>query len=114
MNYKINQDEIDRVIDILRAKGFLKSCSELIYCKGFRKFIGLMFTKPKCAIIDLGRITTPSMHNLFVFYSLKLLFFDEDIRLVGEGFLKPFRFFRATKKARFVLEIPIKFKISIK
>ncbi|MCD6464171.1 hypothetical protein J7L02_01450 [Candidatus Woesearchaeota archaeon] len=96
----------ETIVQELNNKKFLQPCKELMLCKGFNKYLGLMFRRKQCAIIDLGKTMKPLMHNVFVFYDLKLFFFDENLKFVQEALLKPFRFYKCCKNVRYVLEVP--------
>lgn len=81
-----------------------KFCNN-IFSKGF----GLMFSRKtdKSLVLDFNTEKIISLHMLFVFYPIDVIFLDEKKRVVEikENF-KPFRFYTPKKKARYVIELP--------
>ncbi len=79
------------------------------YCNNiFSKGIGLMFSKrvDKALIFDFFKEKIISLHMLFVFYPIDVLFLDDKNKVVEikENF-KPFTFYTPKKKARYVIEM---------
>ncbi len=74
------------------------------------KAIGLMFSKKSRALIlvfDKEKVI--SLHMLFVFFPIDVLFLNKSKKVVEikEGF-KPFRFYTPKNKAKYVIELPNK------
>jgi len=75
----------------------------------FSKFIGLMFSKQqgKALIFKFKKEKKISLHMLFVFYSIDVLFLDKNKIVVDkkENF-KPFAFYKSMEKSMYALELP--------
>ncbi len=75
----------------------------------FSKFVGLMFTKQqnKALIFKFNEEKIISLHMLFVFYPIGVLFLDKNKIVVDkkENF-KPFTFYKSKKKAMYAIELP--------
>ncbi len=73
------------------------------------KFIGLMFSKQqnKALIFKFNKENVISLHMLFVFYPIDVLFLDKNKTVVDkkENF-KPFAFCKSKKKTMYAIEIP--------
>ena len=78
-------------------------------CKNpFSKAWGLMFSKKnKSLIFIFDKEKIISLHMLFVFYPIDVLFLDKNKKVVEvkESF-KPFRFYIPKNKAKYVVELP--------
>ena len=79
-------------------------------CNGiFSKFAGLMFSKKKdkALIFKFNKENNVSLHMLFVFYPIDVLFLDKNKVIVDirENF-KPFTFYKSRKKAMYAVELP--------
>ena len=73
------------------------------------KFIGLMFSRNdnKALIFKFKKEKIISLHMLFVFYPIDVLFLDKN-RIIAdkkENF-RPFAFYKSKKKAMYVIELP--------
>lgn len=81
-------------------------CSDL-----FSKFRGLMFRQRSSAalIFVFNKETRISLHMVFVFYPIDVLFLNRSREVVDmkEGF-KPFTFYRARKGSMYAIELPAK------
>lgn len=81
-----------------------------------KRAIGLMFSFKKNfnygLIFDLKRETVAGagIHMFFVFYSINVLFLDKNKKIVDCKTLKPFTTYQPTKKTRYVIELPTKYK----
>ncbi|MBS3105537.1 DUF192 domain-containing protein [Candidatus Woesearchaeota archaeon] len=76
----------------------------------FSKFIGLMLSKKnkkKALILKFAGERIISLHMLFVFYPIDVLFLDKNKIVVDkkENF-KPFRFYKSRKRAMYAVELP--------
>jgi len=85
-----------------------------------QKAIGLMFSCKKKfdygLIFDMGKesIIGSSIHMMFVFYPIFVVFLNEDKVVVDAKVAKSWRFYSPKFPARYVLELPTKFKEKIK
>ena len=79
------------------------------YCTTpWKKFRGLMFSKPKNLIFVLDKETRygAGVHMFFVFFPIDVYWFDKDKNLVDKRIhLKPFQIAIPKKKAKYVVEI---------
>ncbi len=77
-------------------------------CKSFiSKAIGLMFAlKPRNLLFVFDSEEIHSLHMLFVFFPIDVVFLDKNKKVVeiNESF-KPFTFYRPRKKAMYILEM---------
>lgn len=73
------------------------------------KFIGLMFSKKQdnALIFRFGKEKKISLHMIFVFYPIDVLFLDKNKIVVDkkENF-RPFAFYSSKKKAMYAVEMP--------
>lgn len=73
------------------------------------KFIGLMFSrnKNKALVFKFKKEKIISLHMLFVFYPIDVLFLNKNKIVVGkkENF-RPFAFHKSKRKAMYVIELP--------
>ena len=79
-------------------------------CDGnLSRFIGLMFSKKqgKTLIFKFKKEQIISLHMLFVFYPIDVLFLDKKkiVKDLKEHF-KPFAFYKSRKKTMYVIELP--------
>jgi len=70
----------------------------------FRKFIGLMFSKKNNLLFVFDSEKRTSLHMLFVFYPILVLFLDKNRRVIEKKILKPFTFYNPKNPAKYVLE----------
>ncbi len=79
------------------------------YCDTFwKKFRGLMFSKPKNLVFVLDEETRfgAIIHMFFVFYSIDVYWLDKDKRVVDKRInLKPFRIAVPKEKAKYIVEL---------
>jgi len=82
-------------------------------CKSIlSKVKGFMFSlsrKPKFFIFEKEQRVR--IHTFFCFFPLKIVYFDEDLKIVRREIAKPFKILRSCK-AKYILEIP--FETAIK
>ena len=78
-----------------------KLCNNL-----FSQAKGLMFSKQKSLVFEFSNEKIVSLHMFFVFYSIDVVFLDENLKVVEikENF-KPFSFYIPKNKAKYVLEL---------
>ena len=78
------------------------------FCEGIlSKFIGLMFsTKPKVLVFKFKKEMKISLHMLFVFFSIDVLFLDKNKTVVDEKEnFRPFTFYKSKEKAMYAVEL---------
>ncbi len=86
----------------------------------FEKAKGLMFSCKKnfnyCLIFDMNCESRyfSSIHMFFVFFPILLVFLNSEKIVVDIKVAKPWRVYFPKTKARYVLELPVKFKDKIK
>lgn len=76
----------------------------------FSRAIGLMFRRSlgemEGLLIEFADwMEKPSLHSLFMFFPIELIFIDESLKVVEVARLKPWRIYRPHKRARYVLEV---------
>jgi len=75
------------------------------------KAIGLMFSKPlkdKSLVFVFNKEKRISLHMLFVFYPIDVLFLNKNKRIVEiKKNFRPFSFYISKNKAMYVIELPI-------
>ena len=80
-------------------------------CEDLSKFIGLMLSKNsnKTLIFKFNKEKIISLHMLFVFYPIDVLFLDKNkvVVEIKERFM-PFAFYTPKRKAQYIIEIPVK------
>ena len=84
--------------------------SDAVLCRdAFSKFAGLMFSKKqnKALIFEFKKEKDISLHMLFVFYPIDVLFLDKRKIVVDkkENF-RPFTLYTSKKKAMYAVELP--------
>lgn len=81
---------------------------KIVYWKGFRTYIGLMFRFPKkdtIYILDLGKEKNIGAHTMFCLTSLDMYFLDENLNIVRYyKNVKPFRIINMKEKFRYLIE----------
>ena len=75
-----------------------------------KKLLGLMFSKEhkhSALIFPSNKEKIQSLHMLFVFYPIDVIFLNKDKEIVElkENF-KPFTFYKSKEKAQYILELP--------
>ncbi|MGB9748424.1 MAG: DUF192 domain-containing protein [Candidatus Woesearchaeota archaeon] len=79
--------------------------ARVIVCSSvLKKFLGLMFSKKKNLLFVFDCEKRISLHMLFVFYPILVVFLDKKMFVVEKKILKPFTFYTPKYKAKFVLE----------
>ena len=73
----------------------------------FKRFCGLMFSKRRNLLFDLGKETRfgAIIHMFFVFYPIKVYWYNSLKEIVDYKIVKPFRFAVPSGKARYIVEI---------
>lgn len=77
----------------------------IVYANNFfKRFKGLMFKKD----IDFGllftNLTDSSIHTSFMKFEIDVYFLDENKTIYEKVTLKPWKFYRPKKKAKYILE----------
>lgn len=71
----------------------------------FKRLIGLMFKKD----IDYGLLIilkyNSGIHTCFMRFDIDVYFLDDDKRVTDIKRLKPWKYYKTSKKARYVLEV---------
>jgi len=81
---------------------------ELISCYSFlSKLRGLMFRFSKKDLVFINKVPKRiNLHTLFVFYSIDILFLDENKRIIKYyKCVKPFTFYIPGIKSKYILEL---------
>lgn len=73
----------------------------------FKRFRGLMFSKRRNLLFDLGKETRIGavIHMFFVFYPIKVYWLNSEKEIVDYKVVKPFRIAVPNSKARYIIEI---------
>lgn len=81
---------------------------EFEHCKNvFQQLRGLMFSKRKCLLFELGKEKRTPLHMFFVFFAIDVIYLDKTKKVVEmKRNLKPFWFYYPEKKAKFIIEAP--------
>jgi uncharacterized protein len=70
--------------------------------------LGLMFSKKKKLVFIFNKEKILSIHNIFVFFSIDVLFLDSNMKVVEiKRNFKPFSFYVPKAKAKYIIELPI-------
>lgn len=83
---------------------------DVIFCEDYiSKFMGLMFStnQKKNLVFKFNDEKIISLHMLFVFYPIDVIFLDKNKIVVDikENF-RPFTFYNSKKKAMYAIELP--------
>ena len=68
---------------------------------------GLMFSRKKTLVFSFSPKQNVSLHTLFVFFPITVLFLDKKKIIVEQTVMKPFSFYWPRTKARYIVEIPV-------
>lgn len=75
-------------------------------CKSvWSKARGLMFSRKKNLVFVFSKEQRVWLHSFFVFFPIDVYFLDENKKIIEKTRLKPFCFYRAKEKAKYVVEI---------
>lgn len=69
---------------------------------------GLMFSRKKTLIFDFKKEKKISLHMLFVFFPINVLFLNNNKEIVEIKKLNPFTFYKSNESSRYIIEIPSK------
>ncbi|BAA30211.1 DUF192 domain-containing protein [Pyrococcus horikoshii] len=82
-----------------------------------KRALGLMFKKPRYALVFILPLETrinASIHGFFMLESIDVIFLDSNFRVVDVTTLKPWRIYIPKARARYIIEGPRGLKESIK
>ena len=69
--------------------------------------IGLMFSRKKTIVLEFKTERTISLHTIFVFYPISLVFLDKNKKVVEiKKNILPFKTYTSKTKAKYVIELP--------
>jgi uncharacterized protein len=73
----------------------------------FQQAIGLMFSfKPKNLVFEFNEEKNISLHMMFVFFPIDLVFMDSNMNVVElKESIRPFTFYTSKKKAKYLIEL---------
>jgi len=92
------------IINKTRNTTIAGSCK--LYRNIFSKATGLMFSKQKNIVFIFRKERIVSLHMLFVFFPIDVLFLDKNKKIVEiKKNLKPWGFYSPKKKAMYVVEL---------
>jgi uncharacterized membrane protein (UPF0127 family) len=93
----IRNATINRVIS--RKAKICSSC--------FSKALGLMFSGKRSLVFVFEKEEKVPLHMLFVFFPIDVIFLNKKKKVVEiKRCFKPFRLYRPSKKAKYVIEVP--------
>lgn len=70
----------------------------------FKRFLGLMGKKDFDYILVFTNLTDSSIHTMFMRFEIDVYFIDEDKIVFDKVTLKPWRFYRPKKQAKYIIE----------
>ena len=79
----------------------------------FKRLIGLMGKKDFNHALLFANLRDSSIHTMFMRFEIDVYFIDENKRVFDKASLKPWRFYKAKKQAKYILETT-KDKLKIK
>ncbi len=72
----------------------------------FSKCLGLMFSRKQNIVLEFSKEQMIGLHMFFVFYPIDIVFLNKKKKIVEiKRNLKPFRFYKSRKKAKYAVEI---------
>ena len=78
---------------------------EIIYADTFfKRFKGLMGKRDFNNVLVFTNLTDSSIHTMFMRFEIDVYFIDENMLVFDKATLKPWRFYRPSKKAEYILE----------
>jgi len=94
---------------INKTKKTVLAKNKKILKNNFSKAIGLILSKKikKGFIFEFKREKLHSIHMLFVFFPIDILFLDENKKVIEiKENIKPFSFYSSKRKAKYFIELP--------
>ena len=78
---------------------------EIIYADTFfKRFKGLMGKKDFNQILVFKNITDSSIHTMFMRFEIDIYFIDENKVIYDKTSLKPWKFYKPKKQAKYIVE----------
>ena len=78
---------------------------EMIYADTFfRRLVGLMGKRDFNKILVFKNLTDSSIHTMFMRFEIDVYFIDENRVVFDKATLKPWRFYRPKKQAKYIIE----------
>ena len=78
---------------------------EIIYADTFfRRLIGLMGKRDFDRILVFTNLTDSSIHTMFMRFEIDVYFVDENGIIFDKATLRPWRFYRPEKQAKYIIE----------
>lgn len=70
----------------------------------FKRFKGLMLKKDFDSAMLFSNLRDSSVHTLFMRFEIDVYFIDESLQIFDKVTLKPWRFYKPKKQAKYILE----------
>ena len=87
---------------------------KIVYADSFfKRFKGLMGKKDFSQIMVFSKLTDSSIHTMFMRFEIDVYFADENKVVFDKATLKPWKFYRPKKQAKYIIETE-KGKLNIK
>jgi uncharacterized membrane protein (UPF0127 family) len=78
---------------------------EIIYADTFfKRFKGLMGKKDFDHVLVFSNLTDSSIHTMFMRFEIDVYFIDENRRVLDKATLKPWRFYKPERQAKYIIE----------
>lgn len=78
---------------------------EIIYADTFfKRFKGLMGKRDFNNVLVFTNLTDSSIHTMFMRFEIDVYFIDENMRVFDKTTLKPWRFYKPEKQAKYIIE----------
>ena len=78
---------------------------KIIYADSFfKRFKGLMGKKDFKNILVFKNLTDSSIHTMFMRFEIDVYFIDENKVIFDKTTLKPWRFYKSKKQAKYIIE----------
>ena len=78
---------------------------EIIYADTFfKRFKGLMGKKDFDHVLVFSNLTDSSIHTMLMRFEIDVYFIDENRRVFDKATLKPWRFYKPERQAKYIIE----------
>lgn len=78
---------------------------EIIYAETFfRRLVGLMGKRDFDKILVFSNLKDSSIHTMFMHFEIDVYFINENRIVFDKATLKPWRFYRPKKQAKYIME----------
>lgn len=78
---------------------------EIIYADTFfRRLFGLMGKRDFDKILVFSNLTDSSIHTMFMRFEIDVYFIDKNGVVIDKATLKPWKFYRPKKQAKYIIE----------